>query len=409
MNRIRMSSPRVVMLGVAIALVAAFLLWHGHSGGARAADKEKKGDDRNTIAVETALAGRSDVPVYLEGLGTVQAFYTVTVTARVDGELQKVGFVEGQTVKKGDLIGQIDPRPFQAALDQSIATHDKDVAQLASAKADMDRYDLLAPQNLASKQTLDSQRALVAQLQAQIKGDQANIDNARTQLSYTTIVSPIQGKTGIRRVDPGNNVHATDTGGIVVVTQVQPISTIFTLPEEALPTLNRALEGGSVVRVTAMSRDGKTELDQGTIALVDNEIDQSTGTIRVKATFPNPHDALWPGEFINARVLVRTEKGVLTVPSNAIQRGPNGMFTYVVKADSTVEARPLKVGDESGAVTVVTGGLKEGEQVVLSNQYRLQPGAKVHSVAAAPSSTEIAATDAAAASEATNAVEKASS
>jgi multidrug efflux system membrane fusion protein len=381
MNRFRMSGPRVVMLGVAVALTAAFLLWHGHSGGARAADKEKKVD--HSIAVETALAGRSDVPVYLEGLGTVQAFYTVTITARVDGELQKVGFVEGQTVKKGDLIGQIDPRPFQAALDQAIAVHDKDVAQLASAKADMDRFELLAPQNLASKQTLDAQHALVGQLQAQIKGDQASIDNARTQLSYTTIVSPIQGKTGIRRVDPGNNVHATDTGGIVVVTQVQPIACIFTLPEEALPTLNRALEGGSV-RVTAMSRDDKTELDQGTIALVDNQIDQSTGTIRVKATFPNPHDALWPGEFINARVLVRTERNALTVPSNAIQRGPNGMFTYVVKADSTVEVRPLKVGDESGTLTVVTDGLKDGEQVVLSNQYRLQPGAKVHSVAAVP-------------------------
>jgi membrane fusion protein, multidrug efflux system len=408
MNRIRISSPRVVMLGAAVVLIAVFLLWHGHSGGASAADKEKKGDGRNTIAVETALAGRTDVPVYLEGLGTVQAFYTVTVTARVDGELQKVGFVEGQTVKKGDLIGQIDPRPFKAALDQAIATHDKDVAQLASAKADMDRYELLAPQNLASKQTLDSQHALVGQLQAQIKGDQANIDNARTQLSYTTIVSPIQGKTGIRRVDPGNNVHATDTGGIVVVTQVQPISTIFTLPEEALPTLNRALEGGSV-RVTAMSRDGKSELDQGTIALVDNEIDQSTGTIRVKATFPNPHDALWPGEFINARVLVRTEKSVLTVPSNAIQRGPNGMFTYVVKADSTVEARPLKVGDESGAVTVITDGLKEGEQVVLSNQYRLQPGAQVHSIAAEPSTTESAATRGLPVTGATVAVKKASS
>ena len=408
MNRIRISSPRVVMLGAAVVLIAVFLLWHGHSGGASAADKDKKGDGRNTIAVETALAGRSDVPVYLEGLGTVQAFYTVTVTARVDGELQKVGFVEGQTVKKGDLIGQIDPRPFQAALDQAIATHDKDVAQLASAKADMDRYELLAPQNLASKQTLDSQHALVGQLQAQIKGDQANIDNARTQLSYTTIVSPIQGKTGIRRVDPGNNVHATDTGGIVVVTQVQPISTIFTLPEEALPTLNRALEGGSV-RVTAMSRDGKTELDQGTIALVDNEIDQSTGTIRVKATFPNPHDALWPGEFINARVLLRTEKSVLTVPSNAIQRGPNGMFTYVVKADSTVEARPLKVGDESGAVTVITDGLKEGEQVVLSNQYRLQPGAQVHSIAAEPSTTESAATRGPPVTGAAVAVKKASS
>jgi membrane fusion protein, multidrug efflux system len=408
MNRIRISSPRVVMLGAAVVLIAVFLLWHGHSGGASAADKEKKGDGRNTIAVETALAGRTDVPVYLEGLGTVQAFYTVTVTARVDGELQKVGFVEGQTVKKGDLIGQIDPRPFQAALDQAMAAHDKDVAQLASAKADMDRFELLAPQNLASKQTLDAQHALVGQLQAQIKGDQANIDNARTQLSYTTIVSPIQGKTGIRRVDPGNNVHATDTGGIVVVTQVQPISTIFTLPEEALPTLNRALEGGSV-RVTAMSRDGKTELDQGTIALVDNEIDQSTGTIRVKATFPNPHDALWPGEFINARVLVRTDKSALTVPSNAIQRGPNGMFTYVVKTDSTVEARPLKVGDESGAVTVITEGLKEGEQVVLSNQYRLSPGAQVHSIAAEPSATESAASRAPPVTGGTAVVKKASS
>jgi membrane fusion protein, multidrug efflux system len=390
MNRIWMSKPRVVLLGMAVALALVFV-WRGYSGGARAADEAKKGDGRQAIAVETAVAARSDVPVYLEGLGTVQAFYTVTVTARVDGELQKVGFVEGQTVKKGDLIGQIDPRPFQAALDQAVATHAKDVAQLAQAKADMDRFELLAPQNLASKQTLDAQHALVAQLQAQIQGDQANIDNARTQLSYTTITSPIQGKTGIRRVDPGNNVHATDTNGIVVVTQVQPIACIFTLPEEALPTLNRALEAGSV-SVTAMSRDDKTELDRGTIALVDNQIDQSTGTIRVKATFPNPHDALWPGEFVNARVLVRTEHNALTIPSNAIQRGPNGMFTYVVKADSTVEARPLQVGDETGTLTVITDGLKDGEQVVLSNQYRLQPGARVRSVAASPPSTARSAT-----------------
>jgi membrane fusion protein, multidrug efflux system len=386
MNRIQISKPRLVMLGAAAVLAVVFFVWRGHSGSAHAADKEKKGGGPE-IAVETAKAGRIDVPIYLEGLGTVQAFYTVTVTARVDGELEKVGFVEGQTVKKGDLIGQIDARPFKAALDQTIAQHAKDVAQLASAQADLDRYHLLAPKNLASQQTIDSQTALVGQLKAQIEGDQANIDNARTQLSYTTITSPIQGKTGIRRVDPGNNVHATDTGGIVVVTQVQPISCIFTLPEEALPTINRSLEGGATVHVTAMSRDGKTELDQGIIALVDNQIDQSTGTIRVKATFPNPHDSLWPGEFINARVLVRTERGALTVPSNAIQRGPNGMFTYVVKADSTVEARPLKVGDESGEVTVVTDGLKEGEQVVLSNQYRLTPGARVHSVAASPAAT----------------------
>ena len=384
MNKIRMNNPRVVLLGVGVALVVG-LVWYGHSSRAQAADKDKEGDGPKAVLVETAPAGRSDVPIYLEGLGTVQAFYTVTVTARVDGELQRVGFVEGQTVKKGDLIGQIDPRPFQAALDQAIATHAKDVAQLASAKADLDRYELLAPQNLASKQTLDSQHALVAQLEAQIKGDQANIDNARTQLSYTTIVSPITGKTGIRRVDPGNNVHATDTGGIVVVTQVQPIACIFTLPEEALPTLNRALEAGTVA-VTAMSRDSKTELDNGTIALIDNQIDQSTGTIRVKATFPNPHNALWPGEFVNARVLVRTEKNALTVPTAAIQRGPNGMFTYVVKNDSTVEVRLLKLGDESDVLTVVTDGLKDGEQVVLSNQYRLQPGARVRSVGPTPSS-----------------------
>jgi len=383
MNELRMNRPRVVLLGVGLVLAVAFA-WYGHSGRAHAANKEEPGDGPNSIVVETAAAGRSDVPVYLDGLGTVQAFYTVTVTARVDGELQKVGFVEGQKIKKGDLIGQIDPRPFQAALDQAIATHAKDVAQLASAKADLDRYELLAPQNLASKQTLDSQHALVAQLEAQIKGDQANIDNARTQLSYTTIVSPIDGKTGIRRVDPGNNVHATDTNGIVVVTQVQPIACIFTLPEEVLPTLNRALQAGKV-SVTALSRDGKTELDQGTIALVDNQIDQATGTIRVKATFPNPHEALWPGEFVNARVLVSTQKNALTVPSVAIQRGPNGMFTYVVKNDSTVEVRPLKVGAENNEVTVVTEGLKEGDQVVLSNQYRLQPGARVRSVSPTPS------------------------
>ena len=266
MNRLQMSSPRIVMLGAAVVLSLVFI-WRGHTGGAHAADGDnKKGG--GAISVETAVASRSDVPVYLEGLGTVQAFYTVTVTARVDGELQKVGFVEGQTVKKGDLIAQIDPRPFKAALDQAIATHAKDVAQLASAKADLDRYELLAPQNLTSKQTLDSQHALVAQLEAQIKGDQANIDNARTQLSYTTITSPIQGKTGIRRVDPGNNVHATDTNGIVVVTQVQPIACIFTLPEEDLPILNKALESGSVLSTSHSVLTGTSGVFTGVVPVV---------------------------------------------------------------------------------------------------------------------------------------------
>jgi multidrug efflux system membrane fusion protein len=306
----------------------------------------------------------------------VQAFNTVTITARVDGELQKLGFNEGQMVNKGDLLAQIDPRPFQALLGQSMAAKAKDEATLLSAKADLERYEMLAPENLASKQTLDAQKALVSGLEAQIKGDQANIDNARTQLQYTTITSPIQGRTGIRRVDIGNNVHATDTGGIVVVTQMQPISLIFTLPEDSLEDVGSALAAGTVT-VVALSRDGKTQLDQGSVVLVDNQIDQSTGTIRLKATFPNSQSKLWPGQYIDARVLIKTQKDALTIPTAAVQRGPNGTFAYVVKADSTVEARPVKVGEESGSRMVVMDGIRDGERVVTSNQYRLQPGAHV--------------------------------
>ena len=357
--------------GVVVLLVVG---WHGLPGTRSEAAPPAR--DGQSIAVDSTTAKREDVPVYLDGLGTVQAFNTVTVTARVDGELQKIGFVEGQMVKQGDLLAQIDPRPFQAALAQAQATKAKDQAQLQSARADLERYTVLAPENLASKQTLDAQRALVAGLEAQIKGDQASIDNAQTQLQYTTITSPIQGRTGIRRVDAGNNVHATDTSGIVVVTQMQPIALIFTLPEDALEAVSSALSAGKV-SVVAMSRDGGSELDHGTVTLVDNQIDQSTGTLRLKAVFPNDQSKLWPGQYLTARVLVRTEHAALTIPSNAVQRGPNGMFTYVIKPDSTVEARALKVGEESGAVMVVRSGLREGERVVTSNQFRLQPGAHV--------------------------------
>jgi len=335
------------------------------------------------IAVDTATAKHSDVPIFLQGLGTVQAFYTVTVTARVDGEIQKIGFTEGQTVHKGDLLAQIDPRPNQAVYEQAVATKAKDAAMLANAKRDYDRYILLQPQDLASKQTVDTQRATVDQLTAQVQVDQAVIDNARTQLDYTRITSPIDGRTGVRLIDPGNIVRAAGTAGIVVVTQVQPISVVFTLPEEDLGTVGGALALGPV-QVTTLSRDGDAMLDQGTLALIDNQIDQTTGTARLKATFPNTRNTLWPGQFVNARVLVRTERNVLTLPSSAVQLGPNGPFTYVVKDDSTVEVRPLELGPESGGLTVIKKGIALNERVVTSNQYRLQAGVHVRDNAAAP-------------------------
>jgi membrane fusion protein, multidrug efflux system len=339
------------------------------------------------IAVDTAAVTHADVPIYLTGLGTVQAFYTVTVTARVDGELQKIAFTEGQTVHKGDLLAQIDPRPNQAAYEQAVATKAKDAAQLMNAKRDLERYTILQPQDLASKQTVDTQRAMVDQLGAQIQVDQALIDNARTQLDYTRITSPIDGRTGIRLVDPGNIVHAAATTGIVVVTQVQPITVIFTLPEENLAAVNAALAAGPV-SVTTVARDGGRALDEGTLSLVDNEIDQATGTAKLKATFGNAHNALWPGQYVSARVLVRTERNVLTLPTAAVQLGPNGPFTYVVKPDSTVEVRQLKIGDESGGLTIVNTGLALNERVVTSNQYRLQAGVHVRTTAAAASAPD---------------------
>jgi membrane fusion protein, multidrug efflux system len=334
------------------------------------------------IAVDTAAVGRTDVPIYLQGLGTVQAFYTVTVTARVDGELQKIAFTEGQEVHKGDLLAQIDPRPNQAAYEQAVASKAKDAALLANAKRDLDRYTLLQPQDLASKQTVDTAHATVDQLTAQVQVDQAIVDNAHTQLEYTRIASPINGRTGIRLIDPGNIVHAAATTGIVVVTQVKPISVIFTLPEEHLSAVGAALAAGPV-QVTTLSRDGSTELDTGTLTLIDNEIDQTTGTAKLKATFSNEHNTLWPGQFVNARVLVRTDRGALTLPTAAVQLGPNGPFTYVVKSDSTVEVRALKIGDDSNGMTIVTQGLSLNEQVVTSNQYRLQAGVHVRATDAA--------------------------
>ncbi|HLX78985.1 MAG TPA: efflux RND transporter periplasmic adaptor subunit [Burkholderiales bacterium] len=370
---------RVVMFGLGLLFLAIMAV-------NRAADKPGQSASSpatpQAIRVETAVATRGDTPIYIEGLGTVQAFYTVTVTPRVDGELMSLGFVEGQMVKPGDLLAQIDPRPYQAAYDQAIAAKFKDAAQLANARRDLERYVKLAPEEFTSQQTLETQRALVAQLEAQVVGDQAVIDNAKTQLDYSTIRSPIQGRTGIRMTDPGNILHAATATGIVVVTQVQPISVIFTLPESSLAAIGSAMASGPMT-VVAVSRDGKTQLGSGIVGLIDNQIDQSTGTIRLKATFPNKDNKLWPGEFVNARVLVQTRHDALTIPSVAVQRGPSGVFAYVVTPDATVEMRPLEVGEDTGAVAVVEKGLDEGERVTTSNQYRLQPGVHVQVVAAA--------------------------
>ena len=373
-----MKRAGLVMMAGAIAVA---LVWsHSHQGAQAAGDK---GAASPAVAVDAATVAPDDVPGYLEGLGTAQAFYTVKVTARVDGQLDTVAFKEGQTLKKGQVLAHIDPRPFKAALDLALAQRAKDEALLANTKADMDRYMLLAPQDLASKQTVDTQRAAVAQGNATLKGDDAAIENARTQLSYTTIVAPIDGRTGIRLVDPGNIVHGADTTGIVVMTQIQPISVMFTLPEDEVPRMTEALDHGAV-SVVALARDNGTILDEGTVALLDNQIDQTTGTIRVKATFPNAHQRLWPGEFVTARVLVQMHKQALTIPAAALQRGPDGMFAYVIDRNSTVSVRALKVTLLDESTVIIDSGLAAGERVVTSNLYRLQPGAAVRINSAAP-------------------------
>ena len=371
MNDLR--GPRGTLAAAAALIVVAALAWHWIGAWLHPAKEVKS----TPVAVDVAVVRRADVPVQQEGLGTVQAFYTVTVRTRVDGQIDKVAFKEGQHVKKGDLLVQMDPRPFQAALGIAVATRAKDEALLANARRDMERYEELAPEELASKQTVDTQRALIAQLTAQVKGDEASVDNARTQLDYTTITSPIEGRTGVRLVDPGNIVHATDTTGMVVVTQLQPIAVMLSLPEESFEDLAAALQRGPVT-ASALSRDDKDVLDTGTVELIDNQIDQTTGTIRVKAIMPNPNQRLWPGQFVNVRLLTQTRHQVLTIPAAALERGPEGTFAYVVRPDSTVGMAPLTVGEQAGDLVVVEKGLDAGQQVVTSNQYRLQPGAAVH-------------------------------
>jgi membrane fusion protein, multidrug efflux system len=314
------------------------------------------------------------VPVQLTAIGSIQAANTVVVRSRVDGELRKVAFQEGQMVKEGDLLALIDPRPFQAALDQATATKAQHEAQRANAQRDLIRTNKLGA--YATGQQRDTQMAQVDQLTAQIAGDEAAIENARTQLSYTRITAPLTGRTGFRLVDQGNIVHASDQNGLVTIAQLQPIAGIFTLPERYLADVQQAMKAGPV-EVWALQQDAKTEIAQGTLALIDNSVDPTTGTIRLKAMFPNEDNKLWPGEFVNVRIQTGVLKDAITIPATAVLQGQDGPYAYVVNPDNKVEPRPLKTGYSTEQFYVVQEGVKVGETVVTGGQYRLTAGTLV--------------------------------
>ena len=328
------------------------------------------------VPVTSALARQGDFPIYLNGLGTVQAYNTVTVRSRVDGQITKVFFKQGQMVKEGDMLVQIDPRPYQAALDQAKAKKAQDEASLKDDQLNLERYTTLAKQDFATHQQLDTQQSLVNQLQAQIQGDQATIDNAQTQLDYTAIRSPLTGKTGFRLVDPGNIVHASDTNGIVTIVKLQPISVVFTAPEDTVSLINKALAKDQVP-VDALSSDGLTTLSQGHLALVDNSVTAASGAISMKATFQNDDNALWPGLSVSTRMLVDTQHGAVIVPEDATQHGPKGLYAFVIGADNKVTPQPISIGATGHGEAVVTKGLKAGDAVVVEGQYRLQAGTLV--------------------------------
>jgi multidrug efflux system membrane fusion protein len=329
------------------------------------------------VLVVAGKVEQKDVPIYLDGLGTVQAFNTVTVHTRVDGELQQVLFSEGQDVKTGDVLAIVDPRPYQAALDQAIAKKAQDEAQLANAKVALARNTDLLNKKVIAQQDFDTSKYQVDQFQAAVQADQAAIESARTNVDYTQIKSPIDGRTGVRLVDVGNIVHAADQNGIVVITQMHPISVVFTLPEQNLQSVLNEGGANGGLRVLALDRGNTTTLDEGALAVVDNQIDQTTGTVKLKATFPNNDLKLWPGKFVNARLILTTRKGAIVIPSSVVQRGPQGTYAYVIKPDKAVEMRPIKVAQTEASVALIDNGLKAGEQVVVDGQYKLQPGSRV--------------------------------
>jgi membrane fusion protein, multidrug efflux system len=374
LTRSALRSPLVWLL---IAVLLLGLGWWMIGSDKKAAPKGPPAGMTPTTPVRVEAARIQDLDIYLRGLGTVTAFNTVTIRSRVQGELLEVLFKEGEQVKAGTLLALIDPRPYEVALNQAIGTQQQNEAQYENAKRDLQRYQTLRKQDSIAPQLLDTQLALVRKFEGQIKSDQAAVDNARLQLSYTRITAPITGKVGLRRVDAGNLINANDPLGLAVITQTQPISVVFTLPENDLPAVRQPMLAGETLEVDAYDRTDTTRLARGALMSVDNQIDITTGTVKLKAEFKNDNDALFPNQFVNVRMKVRTIKGALTIPAGAIQQGNRGAFVYIISPEGTALVRLVKLGDRSAEGVVVLDGIKEGERVVLEGTDRLREGARV--------------------------------
>jgi len=372
----RGSTRRTLSIALILIVILA-ALYYVFGGPAAQQRRAGRFAAEGPVPVLVASVTRADVPVYLDAVGTIRALNTVTVRPQVDGKLLSVNFKEGDDVKKDDVLAKIDPVIYQAQLDQAIAKKAQDEAQLANSKIDLERYERLAATAAINKQQADTQRALVAQNTALVQADQAAIDNARAMLGYTTITAPLDGRTGIRMVDEGNLVRAADVNSaIVVITQLRPISVLFNLPQQELPQLNAAAAKGPL-SVEAQRSDTDAVIDRGLLRVVDNQVDQTTGTVKLKAEFPNANLQLWPGQFVNVRLLIDTLKQVVVIPTGAVQRGPNGTFVYVVKDDNTVTVRSIAVQKQDETQTVVKSGLEANERVVTTGFVRLTDGGKV--------------------------------
>lgn len=372
-----------VLIGLAVLMLAA-VAWFAAGPLKRMVAPRGAAPPAPAVSVTSAQVKREDVPIGLAGVGTVQAMATVTVKPRVDGQLDRVGFVEGEDVKAGQLLAQIDPRTFQAQLQQAMAQKSRDEAQLANARLDLQRYEGLIKENATTQQTLDTQRAQVAQLAAAVKTDEALVNVARVQLDYTTITAPLSGRVGARLVDPGNIVHAADANGLVVIRQIDPIDVVFTLPDGEFQRINRAMQAsGTPLAVQASERASGQLLGQGKLILLNNTIDTTSGTIQLKGRFPNSSHTLWPGQYVNARLVLGERDQALTIPAAAVQRGQTGTYVYVVQADHTVASRAIEVAETQDGKAVVAKGLAVDERVVVDGQYKLKPGTRVNETTAA--------------------------